>query len=185
MRKPAILSPAPGNLPAVGREGCGQDGIAFPTQNDGLRNAIRIRLPRTGPRLREVDIAVIAGRGPMPVGTDGTGRDKPVVIRVVGVLPPGGGADDILRVRRAPALSLHVTSSSRPSGLKASVPDQGNGVSVLMNVPVLPSQKRISPVLSCEATVPSAAMAMLTTSALWPAMSRRSAPSATRHSLRL
>ena len=49
-----------------------------------------------------MDIAVIAGRGRMPVGTDGTGGDKPVVIQVVGVLPPGDGADDVLRVRRTP-----------------------------------------------------------------------------------
>src|SRR5262245_14958912 len=101
MRKPAILSGAPGTLPAVAREGCGRDGIAVPAQND-VRNAIGIRLLRNGPRLPEVDIAVIAGCGPMPVGTDGAGGDKPVVIRVIGILPSRGGADDILRVRRTP-----------------------------------------------------------------------------------
>src|SRR5215467_4014066 len=58
----------------------------------------------------------------MPVRTDGTGGDKSVMICVVCVLPPGSGADDILRVRRTPgaaAASQQQLAAIRAEGERA------------------------------------------------------------------
>src|SRR5262249_21842434 len=161
--------------------------ITGSAQNDGCQNAVRIPLPRTGPRLPEVDIPVIASRGPMPVRTDGAGADKAVVICVIGILPPGIRADDILRVRRTPGAV--VAGHQQLAAIRAERERGGaalaNGCIALMMLGVHCAWRGSAPISPAGATFPAAAMPILPPPCVGPVARQRRARPPARHSRRL